>query len=328
MVKANVKIEAIEYCLGENKESGLELKKDNPDWRIKDIEEKTGIYTRWIASEKTTAVDLACCACDKIFNKINKEKIDTFIYVTQSPDYFLPSSSAIIQDRVSLKTHTKCIDVSLGCSGFIYALSMAASYIKSGFGNNILIVCADTYSKYIAKSDRTNRPIFSDAASAIVLTSSNDHEIGPFIFGTDGSGGNKLIVNSGAARSGYEYKHNRPYLYMDGASVFMFTMSTVPESISELMKKSGISMDKIEFYFFHQASKIVLDNMQNSLKISKNSIYSNIKELGNTVSSSIPIALKDADREGIISDKDLLLLSGFGVGLSWGTCLLTWNKLV
>lgn len=327
MVKANMRIEAIEYCLGENKESGLELKEDNPDWRIKEIEAKTGINTRWIASENTTAVDLACCACDKIFDKIDKSDIDTFIYVTQSPDYFLPSSSAIIQDRVQLKTHTKCFDINLGCSGFIYALSMAASYIKSGFGSNILIVCADTYSKYIAKNDRTNRPIFSDAASAIVLTSSNDYEIGPFIFGTDGSGGDKLIVKDGAAKSGYKYKHNRPNLHMEGASVFMFTMSTVPESIFELLKKSGINKDKVGLFFFHQASKIVLDNLQNSLNLSNSRVYSNIEELGNTVSSSIPIALKDADGESIIHNKELILLSGFGVGLSWGTCLLTWSKL-
>jgi 3-oxoacyl-[acyl-carrier-protein] synthase-3 len=328
MVEENVKITAIEYCLGEKKESGLDLKKDNPDWRIEDIEIKTGISTRWIASEGTTAVDLACNACEKIFDKISRNEIDTLLFVTQSPDYFLPSSSCIIQDRISLKTTTKCFDINLGCSGFVYALSMAVAYIKSGFSENVLIVCADTYSKYIGKNDRTNRPIFSDAASATVLSKSTDSVIGPFEFGTDGSGSEKLIVKDGASRAGYLCKNTLPSLHMDGASVFMFTMSTVPESVNKLLDNYGINKEKINMYIFHQASKVVLGNLQRSLKIPNNKMYTNIDRIGNTVSSSIPIALKDADEQSVISDGELILISGFGVGLSWGTCLLTWNKLL
>jgi 3-oxoacyl-[acyl-carrier-protein] synthase-3 len=328
MVEGSVKITAIEYCLGEKKESGLDLKKDNPDWRIEDIEIKTGIATRWIASEGTTAVDLACNACEKIFDKISRNEIDTLLFVTQSSDYFLPSSSCIIQDRISLKTTTKCFDINLGCSGFVYALSMAVAYIKSGFSENVLIVCADTYSKYIGKNDRTNRPIFSDAGSATVLSKSTDSTIGPFEFGTDGSGSEKLIVKDGSSRAGYLCKNTFPSLHMDGASVFMFTMSTVPESVNKLLDNYGINKEKINMYIFHQASKVVLGNLQRSLKIPNNKMYTNINHIGNTVSSSIPIALKDADEQSVISDGELILISGFGVGLSWGTCLLTWNKLL
>ncbi len=328
MVEGNVKISAIEYCLGERKETGLDLKKDNPDWRVEDIEKKTGITTRWIAPDGTTAVDLACNACEKIFNKINKDKIDTLLFVTQSPDYFLPSSSCIIQDRVSLKTTTKCFDINLGCSGFVYALSMAVAYIKSGFSENVLIVCADTYSKYIDKNDRTNRPIFSDAASATVLSKSTYNTIGPFEFGTDGSGGEKLIVKDGASRAGYLCKKTPPSLHMDGASVFMFTMSTIPVSVNKLLDNYKISRKKIDMYIFHQASKVVLDTLQRSLKIPDNKMYANINRIGNTVSSSIPIALKDADDQSVISNNELILISGFGVGLSWGACLLTWDKLL
>ena len=327
MVEANIKISAIEYCLGEKKESGFDLQKDNPDWRIEDIEEKTGIKTRWIALKGTTAVDLACNACDKIFKKVDRNKVDTLLFVTQSPDYFLPSSSCIIQNRVSLKTTTKCFDINLGCSGFIYALSMAAAYIKSGFSDNVLIVCADTYSRYIDKNDRTNRPIFSDAGSATLLTKSDSKRVGPFEFGTDGSNYDKLIVKEGAAKSGF-IKNNNPTLHMDGAAVFMFTMSIVAKSINAFLNKEGVIKEKIDMYIFHQASKVVLDNLQRILEIPDDSMYKDVRDLGNTVSSSIPIALKDADMNSMISHEELVLISGFGVGLSWGTCLLTWNKLL
>ena len=328
MTEFNVKIEAIEYYLGEIQESGSDLKKDNPDWRIDDIEEKTGISTRWISSKNTTAVDLACKACEKIFKKINRDSIDTLIFVTQSQDYFLPSSSCVIQDRVSLGTTTKCFDLNLGCSGFIYALSMASAYINSGLGKKILIVCADTYSKYIDKNDRTNRPIFSDAASATVVTISNNHTVGPFDFGTDGSGYEKLIIKNGASRSVFLKNNKAPKLYMDGSSVFMFTMSTVPESMNKLLEEHKIDKDKIDLYVFHQASRIVLKNLQRVLNIPDSKMYINLSKTGNTVSSSIPIALKNADNQSIISNNNLIALSGFGVGLSWGSCLLTWNKLL
>lgn len=204
---------------------------------------------------------------------------------------------------------------------------MAAAYIKSGFSDNVLIVCADTYSRYIDKNDRTNRPIFSDAGSATFLTKSDSKRVGPFEFGTDGSSYDKLIVKEGAAKSSF-IKNNNPTLYMDGAAVFMFTMSVVSKSINDFLNKQGVIKEKIDMYIFHQASKVVLDNLQRVLKIPDDSMYKNIIDLGNTVSSSIPIALKDADMNSRISHDELVLISGFGVGLSWGTCLLTWNKLL
>ncbi len=327
MIKTKAKIVAIEYCLGENKETNAVLKLDNPEWRLEDIEKKTGIIQRWISSESSTAVDLACKACEKIFKNLDREKIDTLIFVTQSPDYFLPTSACIIQDRLSLKSSTKCFDINQGCSGFVYGLSMASAYIESGFSENILLLCADTYSKYIGQNDRVNRPIFSDAASATFIVSTKKRDLGPFLFGTDGSGHKKLIVKNGASRSRYMCSNNLPRLYMDGSAVFMFTMSVVPNHINQLLDDAGISKDKIDMYIFHQASKIVLDTLKAKLKIDDNKMYTNIKHVGNTVSSSIPIALKDADNQSFISKNNLILISGFGVGLSWGSCLLKWNKL-
>ena len=315
MIKTKAKIAAIEYCLGENKETNAVLKRDNPEWRLEAIEKKTGIIQRWISSKSSTAVDLACKACEKIFIDLDRKKIDTLIFVTQSPDYFLPTSACIIQDRLSLKISTKCFDINQGCSGFVYGLSIASAYIESGFSENILLVCADTYSKYIGQNDKVNRPIFSDAASATFIVSSKKRNLGPFLFGTDGSGHEKLIVKDGASRTRYKCSNNLPRLYMDGSAVFMFTMSVVPNHINQLLDDAGISKDKIDMYIFHQASKIVLDTLKAKLKINDNKMYTNIKHVGNTVSSSIPIALKDADKQSLISKNNLILIFGFGVGL-------------
>ena len=287
----NIEIGSIAYYLPENIESGLELKRDNVDWNIDKIEEKTGIKTRYISNDGQTALDMSVIAANFLFqNKVNPKDIDFLIFVTQSPEYILPTTACLLQDKLGLSKSCIAFDVNLGCSGFVYALSMAVAYIKSGFSENVLIVCADTYSKYIDKNDRTNRPIFSDAGSATVLSKSTDSTIGPFEFGTDGSGSEKLIVKDGSSRAGYLCKNTFPSLHMDGASVFMFTMSTVPESVNKLLDNYGINKEKINMYIFHQASKVVLSNLQRSLKIPNNKMYTNINI--STINKAMPAALK------------------------------------
>ena len=328
MVKFSAKIKAIEYCLGEVSEDSLALKADNPDWNIESIEQKTGVSKRWIAEKSTTSVDLACIACEKIFEHISREEIDTLILVTQSPDYFLPASACVMQDRLLLSKNTKCFDVGLGCSGFIYGLSIASAFIESGISSNVLLVCADTYSKYIDKNDRTNRPIFSDAASATLVVRNHLKNLGPFLMGTDGSGSEHLIVEKGAARNGFISSELPPRLHMNGSSVFMFTMSEVPNNINQLLKEAKLSKQDINMYIFHQASKIVLDTLKEKLNIPENKFFNNSRNIGNTVSSSIPIALKEADKLSLLPDGGLILISGFGVGLSWGSCILNWKELL
>ena len=323
----SVKIKAIEYSLGEICEFNSDLKKDNPDWNIEQIEQKTGVSQRWIAKKTTTALDLAFLASEKLFNYVNRKEVDTLILVTQSPDYFLPTSACILQEKLSLSTNTKCFDISMGCSGFVYGLSIASSFIESGLGNNVLLLCADTYSKFIEKNDRTNRPIFSDAASATLIVKDNKENIGPFLMGTDGSGHEHLIVANGAARSGFDSKDSKPRIHMNGSSVFMFTMSQVPSNINTLLSSCSLTIEDLDLFIFHQASKIVLDRLKEKLKIKDSNFFCNSEKIGNTVSSSIPIALKEADELSKISDGDQILISGFGVGLSWGSCILNWSKL-
>jgi 3-oxoacyl-[acyl-carrier-protein] synthase III len=324
-----VKIDSIEYYLPEKKESDKDLLLDNPDWDMSKIVEKTGISTRSIASSDQTAVDLAFEAAIKLLKGVSsKEDIDLIILVTQSPDYVLPTSACILQNQLGLSKKCMAFDINLGCSGFVYAISVASSLIESGVASKGLVLCSETYSKYIHKNDRTCRPIFSDGASATLLSESNSDNIGPFVFGTDGSGYEKLIVRRGGAREPKNIEDSTyGLLEMNGSDVFLFTLSSIPPCINMLLDKSSLRINDIDLFVFHQASKLVLENIIRIMSLDKDKVYINLKNVGNTVSATIPIALKDAEYQGRIKDGDRVMLVGFGVGLSWGATLITWRKI-
>jgi 3-oxoacyl-[acyl-carrier-protein] synthase III len=322
-MKASIK--SIEYFLPRQTETRVELERDNPDWRMDDIEAKTGIKTRHIAAQDETAVDLGVAACEMMFaNGISRDEVDFLILITQSPDYVLPTSACIVQDRVGLKKACMAFDVNLGCSGFIYGLAIGGSFIESGLAKNGLIVCSETYSKYIDKTDRTCRPIFSDGASAVLLSGDDDSLLGPFELGTDGAGFKDLMVPRSESRLS-DTSSEGSRLTMNGAKVFMFTMGTVPKCVQALLNKSEKTVDDIDLFVFHQASKLVIDNVIRHLDLPPEKVFVNYERIGNTVSASIPIALKDAENEGCLKDGNQVMLVGFGVGLSWGGCLIKWR---
>lgn len=320
-----VSIKAIEYFLPQKTEDGSTLKKDNPDWRIEEIEKKTGVQVRHIADPEQTAVDMAELAAEKLFTAgIPKETIDFLVLVTQSPDYVLPTSACILQDRLGLQQSCMAFDVNLGCSGFIYGLAIGASLIETGVARRGLICCSETYCKYIDKSDRACRPLFGDGAAVTLLESSDRADMGPFVMGTDGSGFRNLIVPmSGARLDSTGTDKNR--LFMAGADIFMFTMDKVPECVTALLDKSGKTILDIDCFIFHQASKLVIDNIVRRLELPEEKVFRNYQMIGNTVSASIPIALKDAVAEKKIKTNDLVMLVGFGVGYSWGSCMVQWS---
>jgi 3-oxoacyl-[acyl-carrier-protein] synthase III len=227
-----------------------------------------------------------------------------------------------------LGLNIKCLafDVNQGCSGFVYGLAVGASLIESGIVENALLLCGETYTKYIDKNDRTNRPVFSDGAAAALLIKSPFGRLGPFEFGSDGSGAKHLIVESSGARKndGPLGKHSQCKLFMDGPQVLMFSMREVPRCVTALLEKSGRGIGEIDLFIFHQASKLVIDNVARHLKLSEEKIFRNYQRIGNTVSASIPIALSDAEKEGRLKTGDLVMLVGFGVGYSWGACLMNW----
>jgi 3-oxoacyl-[acyl-carrier-protein] synthase III len=319
----NVEISSIAYYLPENVETGSELKKDNPDWDIDKIEEKTGIKTRYISDNDQTALDMSVIAAESLLqHKVNIKDIDFLIFVTQSPEYVLPTTACLLQDKLGLSKNCMAFDVNLGCSGFVYGLSIGGSLIESGLVKGGLLVCSDTYSKYIDKNDRTCRPLFSDGASVTYLKHSNKSRLGPFELGTDGSGVNNLIVPQCGSRTSV---CDTKKLHMSGSDIFMFSMYAVPNCIESLLIKSNFKISDIDLFVFHQASKLVIDNIVRRLNIPQENFFINYENIGNTVSASIPIALHSAVKKGVLSNGDRVMLVGFGVGYSWGGCIVEWN---
>jgi len=321
-----VKISSISYHLPEKTEGLIDLQRDNPDWDMPKLLEKTGIRTRHIASSDQTASDLAYIAAEQLLCDTQiRNQIDLLILVTQSPDYLLPTSACILQDRLRLSQNCMAFDINLGCSGFVSALSVAGGLIESGVVNTGLILCADTYSKYIDKHDRACRPIFSDGAAAILVERTAIDSIGPFDFGTDGSGFEHLIVRRGGARDPDKASdHPHPILEMHGSDVFVFTMRVVPACIVKLLARAGLNIDQVDLFIFHQASRLVIENLIRLMSLDEKKVFVNHEFIGNTVSATIPIALKDAVANGRLTTGQTVVLVGFGVGLSWSAVLLRW----
>ncbi|MFL2887635.1 MAG: 3-oxoacyl-ACP synthase [Pelagibacterales bacterium MED-G40] len=311
------KILAIEYFLPRKIENNKIFKKNNPKVNIERIKEKTGINNRYISGENETVIDISIKAAKKVFKKFPKNKIEFLILVTQTSAYRIPTTACILQDKLNLSKNIIAFDINLGCSGFIYALRMASSLIESKQANNGLIICADTYTKYISKNNTACRPIFSDAASAILISKNKKNNIGPFELGADGSGADALELPTGTNE-----------IVMNGAKVLTFAMDVVPNNVNKLLKKIKIRKKNIDKFIFHQASKYILDNINRRLSIDKNKTFENYGKVGNTISASIPIALKDAHTKGKIRANKNIIVAGYGVGLSWGSALLKWNKIL
>ena len=323
-MKIYSKISDIQYYLPPKLLSNEDLVFDNPDWRMDDIEKKTGIKYRYICEDAQTSKDIALLACEKIFNSnVRRSDIDFLIVITESPEYIAPAMSCDLQNSLGLETSIASFDVNLGCSGFVYGLMVADSILCANNYSNGLLVCVDTYSKYISSNDRTCRPLFSDAASATLITASKKKTVGPFVLGTDGSGYKDLMVkNSGTIK---DIDIDRNLYFMNGSAVFMFTMRVVPKAVNDLLIKEKCNAEDIDLFVFHQASKLVIDNLKRLLKLSNEKVFENYQLVGNTVSSSIPIALSQAKSAKKIKKGSIVMLVGFGVGLSWGATILRYN---
>ncbi|MBA7497335.1 3-oxoacyl-[acyl-carrier-protein] synthase 3 [subsurface metagenome] len=328
------KIINIEYYLPEKIITNDQLAKEFPDWSSDKIEKKVGIRERHIVKEDETALDLALKAAKNVLKKYNKNKIDFLLFCTQSPEYYLPSGACILQDKLGLKTNIGAFDYNLGCSGFVYGLTLAKSLIISKIASNILLITSETYTKHIHPKDKSNRTIFGDAAAAVIIEKSEEEQIGEFVLGTDGSGYRNLIVPNGGLRSRYNPNAQEiddgsgsirtdNNLYMNGPEIFNFTIKAVPKAVSETLKKNNIILDKIDYVIFHQANKYMNEYLRKKIDIPKEKFYLNLLHTGNTVSATIPIAIKDALDNKLIKKGDKVLLVGFGVGYSWGGTIVT-----
>lgn len=312
-------------------ETNEELQARNPDWDLSLIAEKTGIYSRTIAAPDETASDLGVKAAQKLFdqNNVDPLSIDFVLLCTQTPDYPLPTTACLIQDRLGLRTNAGALDFNLGCSGYVYGLSLAQGLIASGQCKRILLITAETYSKYILDDDRSIRPIFSDAAAATLIETTEAPSIAGFEFGTDGSGADTLIVGDGGARSaGCAIKpRNRKRwgsrLYMDGPSLMSFTVGAIPQMVREMVSKQGLAMEDIQCFLMHQATRKMLEQLQVALKTDDVKLPIRLENRGNTVSCTLPILISDLRQEGNLRPGTKNVLVGFGVGWSWAGCVWT-----
>lgn len=315
--------------------SNSELSQRFPEWSVEKVTNKTGIEKRHISQKNETAGDMAIKAAEKLFSesKIKATEIDFIIFCTQSPDYFLPTTACIIQNKLGVPTNAGAIDINQGCSGYIYGLSLAKGLISAGIAENILFLTSETYSKYIHVSDKGNLSLFGDGATATLIRKDGFAEIGDFVLGSDGSGAEDLMVKNGGARNprGLNYLENHEitkddHLYMDGSKVFNFTLKAVPKLIDEIIMKCKLSKSEVDYFVFHQANKFMLQTLRKVCKIEEEKFIINMSETGNTVSSTIPIALLNLmEQENLYGSNKKIIIAGFGVGYSWGSCLLNFN---
>jgi len=335
-----VYLNAISFYLPESVITNEEIAFQHPEWTVEKIASKLGIQQRHIVSEKETASDLAYRAAEKLIKQysINISTIDYIIFCTQSPDYFLPATACILQDRLKLSKHCGAIDFNQGCSGFIYGLGLAKGLIVSNQANVVLLLTGETYSKYINFHDKGNKTLFGDAGAATLITSEKTetgyaYEILDFCYGTDGSGAENLIVKNGAAKhkrldgsdvltEERDFHRNDNNLFMDGKAIFNFTSFEIPNLIKKTIEKNKLKFESIDRFIFHQANEFMLQTVRKRCGIEKEKFYINIEDVGNTVSNTIPIALCRAYSERILCNDKYILLAGFGVGLSMGATIL------
>lgn len=327
-------IKGISYYLPEKIVTNAELLKEFPEWSVDKVAAKVGVDLRHVAGENETAGDMAEKAARRLMDEyhIDPKSIDFVLLCTQSSDHFLPSTACILQDRLGIPTSAGAFDYNLGCSGCVYGMAMGKSFVDSGMAKNVLLLTAETYNKYLHQSDKSNRSIFGDGAAACLISNEGFAEIGDVVLGTDGSGAKHLIVETGAARhkaatgvvtideDGHE-KHD-DYLYMNGSAIFNFTLEAVPTLMKDILAKNNMAKDNVDYYVFHQANKFMLNTIRKVCVLPKDKFYVNLSETGNTVSSTVLIGLKQCLEAGTITPGMNVMVTGFGVGLSWGGTIL------
>jgi 3-oxoacyl-[acyl-carrier-protein] synthase-3 len=318
-------IRAVAYHLPEATLSNEALAAAFPDWPADKIAGKVGIRIRHLAAPGECASDLAAAAARKLFatGVCAPQEIDFLLFCTQAPDYFLPTTACVLQERLGLPTAAGALDFNLGCSGFVYGLGLAKGLIETGQASNVLLLTGETYSKFLDPADRGSRALFGDAAAATLVQGRPDPApggvpwIGPFVYGSDGKGKSNLIVAGGGLRQPAELAR----LFMNGPEIFTFTLRAVPQAVRAVLAAADKTTDDIDLFVFHQANRYMLEHLRDKMKLPPEKFVVAMEDCGNTVSSTIPIALHHvADR----LPGRLAMLVGFGVGYSWGAALVRW----
>ena len=328
-------VRAISVYLPEGILDNTELVRQFGTWTENKIYGKTGVSERRVVGDEKVS-DLAAAAGERLFEEhgIDRSSIDFLLLCTECPDYFLPATACIVQNRLGLRKDVGALDYNLGCSGFVYGLALAKGLVLGGVARRVLLITAETITRTIHPQDKSTRTLFGDAAAATLVEASAERGIGEFVLGTDGSGAERLIIPAGAwarpsspetrveTKNKWGNVRTPESLYMDGPEILKFSMEVAPGCMNDTLERNGPSLEGLRLVVLHQASHMMLVKLRELLSIPEEKFVFNIEKYGNTVSSTIPIALYDSMQSGRLGKGDSVLVMGFGVGLSWGGTVL------
>ncbi len=322
------RIHSVAHCFPSQELDNDALATIFPEWPADKILTKTGIRVRYICTEEETALDLGVEAARRLFaaQDINPHSVDALLFCTELPDYALPPNACIAQNLLNLRTDILATDYNLGCSGYVYGLSLVHGLIASGQANRVLLITAETYSKIVAPQDKSVRTLFGDAASATLVELSEQPGIGAFSWYSNGAGARFLITpQSGSAQNKAENRTIPPDagsgrtaadLFMDGPRIFQFMLDIVPSLLSSCLEKNALTLDAVDAVLLHQANRFMLDHLARKCRISAEKMLLDMEYGGNTVSNTIPVALSRKISQGVLQRGQKILLAGFGAGLS------------
>lgn len=338
---SDIAIKGISCCVPKNKQFNRELSLVSSD-EIEKFIEATGVEERRIADDKTCTSDLCFHAAEKLISELNwnKEDIEVLVFVSQTADYILPVSSVILQERLGLSNSCVAFDVPLGCSGYVYGMSIICSMMKATGLKKGILLAGDTSSKLLSQQDKSTVPLFGDAGTATAFEYDLNANNLYFDLGSDGSGKNAIILKDGGARNRitpnsleyHEYesgiKRNSCHLVLEGMDVFSFGISQAPKTINLLLEKFDLDKEKIDYFVFHQANLMMNKMIVKKMKLPQEKVPYSLQKYGNTSSATIPLTIALNLKEELSNSTKEIIVCGFGVGLSWGTAKITFDNLL
>lgn len=335
------KITAVSYTLPRGRLTHAELCERFGRDVMDKVASISGIYTRRTATAAECASDFAVAAAERILGDADRREIDALFFATQTPDYTLPTTACIIQQRLGLRRDIAAFDINLGCTQFVYALSTAKAYVESGLAKKVLVLCGDTPTRLINPKDKSAVALFSDAGSACIVEKNDDSaatQIADFVFGVDGRGYADLICPASAMRhpprpedfaetdDGSGNIRRNVDLFVNGFKIFAFAFKIVPQTVEKILQKNGMKKGDIDLFVFHQAGKKIVESAAQRLDLDSEKVWLDVRDKGNCGGSSIPIAIADAIAAGRIKTGMKVLVCAFGVGLSWGAAILDFSN--
>ena len=313
----NIHIAGVASAVPRKKIDNLKLQFPDIDKTISSI----GVHQRRVTQDTICTSDLCFAAAEKLLSQLDwdRDSVDCLIFISQTPDYFLPATAYILQDRLKLKNASVVFDINLGCSGYVYGLWVVSQLLQNFSAKRALLLVGDTISKLTPNNDRATLPLFGDAGSATALEKKEKQFSNiSFCIGADGEGWKNLIVKKGAFRNPI-LSDEQPFLFMDGNEIFTFTLKRVPELIHQVIKTAQWENDQIDYFIFHQANAFMLDFLRKKLKLTKEQFLLSLATFGNTSSASIPLTMVS---NPIDYANNKVILAGFGVGYSWAAAAL------